>query len=158
LERVLLELETVEVGAVRPYPGNPRVPTKRSDAALERMVAKVGFMDPIVTNEELVVIAGEARLRVAKRLGYATVQVIRLRGLSAEDEKALRVAHNRIGELSKWSKEKLASELKDLLASEYEIELTGFEVIEIDQIWRRTGSGGSQRQLRVETGRSDRGA
>src|SRR5205823_2181734 len=47
---------------------------------------------------------------------------------------ALRIADNRLGERSTWSKDLLAKELKDLVDMEFDVELTGFDAIEIDGI------------------------
>jgi DNA modification methylase len=70
----------------------------------------------------------------AQRLGMDTVPTCRLSHLSEADKRAYILADNKLAEKAGWDKELLAIELQGLLDLDFEIELTGFEMPEIDLI------------------------
>jgi len=71
----------------------------------------MGWRQPIVIDEDGVVIVGHGRLRAAVQLGLDEVPVHVARGLAPEKVRALRLADNRVGELSSWDDASLMSEL-----------------------------------------------
>lgn len=101
---------------------------------LSRSISETGFFNPILVDETNGIIAGHARLDAAKRLGMPEVPTISLPGLSADQKKALRIADNRLAEDATWNDELLALELSDLVAADFDLELTGFDTIDIDRI------------------------
>ena len=70
----------------------------------------------------------------ARKLGMAEAPVIVLDYLSASQRRALVIADNRLAELAGWDRHLLAIELKELIELDlgFEIEITGFEMGEID--------------------------
>ena len=60
--------------------------------------------------------------------------VIPLEHLIYADRKAYIIADNRIAEEAEWSKATLKSELSGLAELGYELEMTGFDSLEIDTI------------------------
>ena len=57
-----------------PYARNPRSNAAAIDA-VKASIAEFGFRQPIVVDEQMVVIVGHTRLAAAKALGLATVPV-----------------------------------------------------------------------------------
>lgn len=102
-------MELVQVDRIAPYANNPRNPSR--DKHLTASIRTFGFASPILTDPDLEIIAGHARLEAAKRLGLKDVPVIRLWGLTDDDEMALRIADNRIAELGGWTLERLQVDL-----------------------------------------------
>ena len=67
-----LTVESVPLAEVIPYARNPR----KNDAAVAKVAASIkefGFRQPIVVDDEMVVIAGHTRLEAARQLGLADV-------------------------------------------------------------------------------------
>jgi DNA modification methylase len=93
-----------------------------------------GFNNPVLIDNDDMVVAGHGRLEAAKLLGLAEVPTILLEHLSAAQKKAYIIADNRLAELAGWDNDILAIELENLLAVDldFEITATGFEVAEID--------------------------
>ena len=58
----------------------------------------------------------------------------RLSHLSEADKRAYILADNRLAERAGWDRELLAIELQGLIDLDFEVELTGFEMPEIDTI------------------------
>jgi DNA modification methylase len=129
-------IEHLPITAVAAYERNPRDHDDRQIKKLAGIIRTVGFLVPIIIDHAGTIIAGHGRLAAAKELGLRTVPVIRAGHLSPHQVQAVRVADNRIGELSSWNRTALALELKDLVAAieiDPEIlDLTAFETAEID--------------------------
>jgi DNA modification methylase len=129
-------IEQIQLGALRPYEGNPRLHNDRQIQKLVALVRAVGFLVPIIIDENGIIIAGHGRYLAAKAIGLMTVPVIRASHLTPAQVKAFRLADNRIAELSETDPRALAYELKELGAFEIEdpdiLELTAYETAEID--------------------------
>ena len=128
------QVEYVPIEVLSPYRGHARKHPKRQLKALERGIAAFGFIVPVLVGEDGEVVAGHARVLVAKQLGYTKVPVIRLPHLSPAQIRAFRLADNKLAELSEWDGEKLALELRDLIEIDFDVDLTGFEAAEVDLI------------------------
>jgi DNA modification methylase len=136
-----MKIELRKPSEIKPYPGNPRV----NDSAVEavaRSLNEFGFRQPIVVDEEGVVIVGHTRLKAAEKLGLAEVPVHVAKGLTAEQIKAYRLADNKTSELSEWDYELLAMELTGLQEMDYDLELLGFSKDELVEIMAPDGTEG----------------
>lgn len=104
---------------IKPYENNPR----RNDAAVDAVAASIrdfGFQQPIVIDEQGVILAGHTRYRAAKKLGLKAVPVIVAEGLSEAQKIAYRIADNKTAELAKWDFSKLDEEIQKIDFSELE--------------------------------------
>ena len=127
-----LSVEYLAITALTPDPRNARQHPQRQLARLKAVINELGFNNPILVDERLSVIAGHARLEVAKALGMERVPCLRLNHLSEAQKTALAIADNKLGDMSHFDPELLAKQLADLCAVDFAIELTGFETAEVD--------------------------
>jgi hypothetical protein len=83
---------------------------------------------------DLNVVAGHGRLLACRELGWTEVPTLRLDHLTAAQARAFMIADNRLTEIAAWDDRLLAQQLKDLclLGLDFSIEVTGFEIGEID--------------------------
>jgi DNA modification methylase len=94
-----------------------------------------GFVNPVLVDEEAVLIAGHGRLMAAKKLDLSSIPVIVLQGLSDMQKRQLAIADNAIAANSGWDLEKLALELSDFVVlDDFEPLSIGFEPAEIDRL------------------------
>ncbi len=132
------EIQQIPVGKLRPNPANIRTHPKKQIAALARLIDQIGFVVPVVVDEQLIIQAGHARIEAAKTLGMKTVPVVILSGLSNAERRAYLLADNKLAERAGYDRQALALELRELTPLLEEtgltIELTGFEPAEIDSI------------------------
>lgn len=129
-----MEIKELPLKELKPAAYNPRKKLKKGDKEYEKIkqsLLKFGYVDPIIVNEDLTVIGGHQRLTVLKDLDYETAKCVIVK-LSKEDEKALNIALNKI--TGQWDDALLADLLLDLQESDFNLELTGFEPPEIDNI------------------------
>ena len=133
-ERLLERIEYVPIDTLNPYTNNPRKHSKRQEKMLDRSLAEFGIVLPILVYTDNTVIAGEAVLESARRLGFSIVPVAPISHLTHAEIKALRIALNRLTELSEWDAEKLALEFQGLIEIDFDPTLSGFEMGEIDLV------------------------
>lgn len=125
------QIEMWALDRIKPYPRNAR---KRTPAAIEKLAASIrefGFVQPIVVDEDGVIIIGHGRLEAALYLKLDAAPVLIATNLTPAQVKALRLADNRIHEESEWDKDLLGPELLDLKLIGIDLDLTGFEMDEI---------------------------
>ena len=78
------------------------------------------------------IVAGHGRVAAAKLLGIETVPAVRLSHLSEAERRAYVIADNKLALNAGWDREMLAIELQGLVDLDFEIELTGFSLAEVD--------------------------
>jgi ParB-like chromosome segregation protein Spo0J len=120
---MLVEIRAIT--SIRPYENNPRV----NDAGVDAVAASIkafGFRQPIVVDEQGVIIVGHTRYKAALKLGLKIVPVHVAVGLSPAQAKAYRIADNQTATLSQWDDDRLPLELAELQSMGFDLELTGF--------------------------------
>ena len=124
------------IGDLKPDPRNARTHPKRQIEQLRASILQFGFTNPILVDEEGVLIAGHGRLRAAKDIGLPKVPVIEIGCLSEAEKKALRLADNKIALNAGWDLEVLKLELAEIsvLDVDFDLSLTGFASGEIDVV------------------------
>jgi DNA modification methylase len=131
-----MQIEMRPIGSIRPYEHNPRV----NDAAVDAVAASIrefGFRQPIVVDEDGVIIVGHTRYKAALKLGLEEVPVHVAVGLTPAQAKAYRLADNQTATLSQWDDDKLPLELAQLQQMDFDLNLTGFSA---DELMRLLGS------------------
>jgi hypothetical protein len=125
-----MNIDIVDTDAVIAYARNPR---RNSDAVdiVASSLKEFGWRQPIVVDEEMVVLAGHTRLQAAKKLGMGKVPVHIAKGLTNEQAKAYRLADNRVNEYAEWDMPLLGSELRELDDLNFDLDLTGFNNLEL---------------------------
>jgi ParB-like chromosome segregation protein Spo0J len=109
-----LIVEEIALGQLRPYERNART---HSPAQVEQVAASVrefGWTNPLLIDEDGLIIAGHGRLAAAKLLGLAAVPCIRLLGLTDTQKRALAIADNKLALNAGWDEGLLAAELQSL--------------------------------------------
>src|SRR6201982_1246279 len=127
-----MKIEDIHVRDLRPYPNNARTHSKKQIRQIANSIEKFGFCNPVLIDDARQIIAGHGRVEAAKLLGIAARPTCRLSHLSEADKRAYILADNKLAENAGWDKQLLAIELQGLIDLNVEIELTGFEMPEID--------------------------
>jgi DNA modification methylase len=128
------EIEHVLVSKLKSHERNARTHSPKQLRQIARSIDRFGFVNPILIDESGRIICGHGRVGGAKLLGMTTVPAVRLEHLSKEELRAYALTDNKLAENAGWSKEILAIEFQGLLDLDFDIELTGFELPEIEMI------------------------
>src|SRR5690606_8025044 len=89
---------------------------------------------PVLIGEDDQIIAGHGRVAAARLLGLDQVPTLALAHLTPAERRAYVLADNKIAANAGWDRDLLAIELQGLIDMEFDLELTGFELAEIDLI------------------------
>lgn len=127
------KIEVLTLAALKPARRNARTHSKRQLKQISASIDQWGFTNPVLIDEENVIVAGHGRVAAAKQLGLTEVPCIRLANMTDADKRAYAIADNVIATKSGWDKETLAIELGELVALNFDVSLTGLELPEIDQ-------------------------
>jgi len=122
-----LKIVEKRLDEIRPYENNPR----RNDEAVQYVAESIrqfGWKQPIVVDQDGVIIAGHTRYKAACRLGLEKVPCLIAEDLTPEQVKAYRLADNKVSEISDWDFDALAVELDAL-----EIDMTVFSFSAADE-------------------------
>jgi ParB-like chromosome segregation protein Spo0J len=126
----------IAVADLVPYEKNAK---KHSDEQIEKLsalIGKYGWTSPIVTDKNLVIIAGHGRRLAALNIGLEKVPVIIRDDLSEVDAMALRLADNRVA------------------STEYDLELEQLEmadIIDMDEAFDLTMLGYTEHEANFAT-------
>ena len=128
-----MQVKTVKISELRPHPKNPRV---HPDSAIEKLVRSIkefGWTNPILVSADGYILAGHARLKAAEKAGIEEVPVIYL-PLEGAKAEAYLIADNRLQDETDWDLPKLKDLLLELDTGEFDLELTGFDMDEIEDL------------------------
>ena len=120
-----MQVKLRNINELSPYEQNPRI----NDAAVDAVATSIkefGFRQPIVVDEEDVIIVGHTRWKAAQKLGLKKVPVHVATDLTPAQVKAYRLADNKSAEFAEWDMELLPIELADLQTMDFDLDLTGF--------------------------------
>ena len=127
-------LEYIDVNDLKFYERNTRTHSDEQVAQVAESIKEFGFTNPVLIDEDNVLIAGHGRTTAAKLLGLKEVPAIRLVGLSEAQRKALRIADNQLALNAGWDEELLKIELAELQEEDFNLDLLGFSLDELDAI------------------------
>jgi ParB-like chromosome segregation protein Spo0J len=126
-----MQIESWPIGKFIEYENNPR----KNDHAIEQIAAafkNFGFRVPVIAKSSGEVIDGHLRLKAARHIGLTDIPVILADDLTDIQIKAFRISVNRMAELADWDDELLALEFLKLKELDFDLELTGFRLDEIE--------------------------
>lgn len=129
-----MKLEIWQIGRLKPYERNPRLNDGAAIDAVAASIREFGFRQPIVVDEDGVIIVGHTRWKAAQRLDLAKVPVHVATDLSPEQAKAYRLADNKTNELAEWDNTLLPLELTELLNANFDLSMLGFSKDELSEL------------------------
>jgi DNA modification methylase len=127
------EYTTKSLVDLKPHPKNPR---KHPDTLIKKLVSSIetyGFTSPVLVDGDNRILAGHARCKAAEKMGLAEVPCITL-PLTGAAADAYVVVDNKLNELSEWDESLLADLISDIDGAGFDVELTGFDIDEIDAL------------------------
>src|SRR5947209_1078268 len=129
-----LQITYRNVAELKPYQRNARTHSRKQIKQIAQSIERFGFNNPVLIDDNDQVIAGHGRAEAAKLLKLTQVPTVRLSHLGPAEKRAYILADNRLAEKAGWDREVLAIELQGLIDLDFDIELTGFDVGDVDVI------------------------
>ncbi len=106
----MIKLDRRKCADLKPYENNARINDKAIDA-VANSIRDFGMNNPILIDENNIVVAGHARLKALEKLHIEETPVLVLSDLSEDKIKAFRIADNSTAQLAEWDLQKLQAEL-----------------------------------------------
>jgi len=128
------EIKYLLIDELTPYSRNPRTHSEEQIAQIAASIREFGFTNPILIDSKQGIIAGHGRLAAAKELGLEKVPCIDLSHLTDEQKRVYLITDNKITLNGGWNDELLRLELTDLKELGANLELTGFDAMELADI------------------------
>jgi hypothetical protein len=122
-----METQTASTGSLIPYERNNRQHSQQQVDRIANSIAEFGFNQPIVVDENNIVLVGHGRLEAAKKLGLAEVPIVRKAGLTETQKKAYRILDNKLQNDSTWDAESLELELSQLKEESFDFASWGLD-------------------------------
>ena len=117
---------------LKPYKKNAKKHPKTQVEQIANSIKEFGFTQPVLIDKDNNVVAGHGRVLGAKKAGLTEVPTLCLDDLTEEQIKAYRLADNKLNE-SDWDIELLQKEAEELLKSDVDMSLFGFDSVLSDE-------------------------
>lgn len=127
-----MQVVDTEISKIVPYENNPRAHSEEQINRIASSIAEFGFNQPIVVDENNIVLVGHGRLEAAKKIGRTQVPTIRLSNLTEAQKKAYRIIDNKLQNDSTWQMEDLNLELSTLEELGFDLDLYGLDDLKIE--------------------------
>jgi DNA modification methylase len=129
------QVEMVPIEALKGYDRNARSHPASQVQVLANIVRERGWTNPLLIDDDDVIVAGHGRIEVARKLKMTEVPCVRLSGLTPEQIREVRISDNQTALLSGWDDVLLKLELGELQGLGIDLSLTGFSSLELTGIF-----------------------
>ena len=129
------------ISQILPYPQNARTHNPQQIQAIAASIREFGFTNPLLVDENNILIAGHGRLAAAQQLSMTCLPAVVIAGLSETQRQALRLADNRLALSAGWDDDLLRAELLHLRDADFDLGLTGFGADELAAIFADEAAG-----------------
>lgn len=125
-------LQMIEIDKLIPYANNARTHSDDQIKKIQSSLREFGFVNPVLIDKEYGIIAGHGRVEAAKRENIKEVPCVMVEYLTPAQKKAYILADNRLAEDAEWNMDLVKLELQELQDLDFDLDLTGFDMDEID--------------------------
>lgn len=138
------QMELVPTDRLIPYVNNARTHSAEQVNKLRASLREFGFINPVIVDRDLNVIAGHGRILAAKEEKIPEVPCVYVDYLTEAQKKAYILADNRMAMDAGWDEELLRVEIEALQAEAFDVSLTGFDEKEITDLFKDTDGTGAE--------------
>jgi len=117
-----------------PYVRNARTHSKEQILQLRASLREFGFVNPIIVDKDLNIIAGHGRILAAKEEGITAVPCVFAEHLTEAQKRAYIIADNRLALNAGWDAEMLSVEIADLQGADFDVSILGFDNAELNKL------------------------
>ena len=128
-----MKVQEIDISLIKPYKNNPREIPQESIQKVVKSIREYGNNQPIVIDQDNVIVVGHTRWKALKLLGRKKAFIIK-KEFEKGKAMAYRIMDNRSAEESKWDNKLLASELNILKDFNFDLDLTGFNLSELENL------------------------
>ena len=138
------QMELVPTDKLIPYVNNARTHSAEQVNKLRASLREFGFINPVIVDKDLNVIAGHGRILAAKEEKIPEIPCVYVDYLTEAQKKAYILADNRMAMDAGWDEELLRVEIEALQAEAFDVSLTGFDEKEISDLFEDSDGTGAE--------------
>lgn len=131
-----LKIEYVDINTLKEYEKNAKLHPQEQIEQIKKSIQEFNMIDPIGVWKDNSIIEGNGRYKACMQLGIKEVPIIRLDHLTDEERKSYIIAHNKLTMNSDFDIDILKTELENLKELDFDLELTGFNIDELDELFK----------------------
>lgn len=125
----------VDINQLIPNARNARTHSQEQILQLRASLREFGFVNPVIVDKDLNIIAGHGRVLAAKAEGVTEIPCVFVEHLTAAQKRAYILADNKLALNAGWDEELLTLEFSELKDLGFDLELTGFGPDEINKLF-----------------------
>ena len=129
-----MKIKQTPLAKIKPYAQNAKEHPQSQIDQIINSIKEFGFNDPIAIDEEGIIIEGHGRLLAAEQLNMEEVPTITLSHLNEQQKRAYIIAHNKLTLNTGFDMDVLLKELTNLYENGFDLLLTGFDELELDEL------------------------
>ena len=130
-----MQIEKISLDQLKPYKRNAKKHTAEQIEQIKNSIVAFGNNDPLgIAGKDNEIIEGHGRYLALKELGFKEAYCIRLDHLTEKERKAYAIAHNKLTMNTGFDNEVLRLEFEELQDIDFDLELTGFEEWEYENL------------------------
>ncbi len=127
-----LKIEKIKIDEIKEYENNSKIHTSEQIQKIKYSISKFGYLQPILIDENNMILAGHGRYRALKELKYKEIPVIRHEHLTDTEKTAFSIADNSITMMTGFDEDLLKFQLNELEIDDFETDLLGLDELGID--------------------------
>ena len=127
-----LKIEKIKIDEIKEYENNSKTHTSEQIQKIKYSISKFGYLQPILIDENNMILAGHGRYRALKELKYKEIPVIRHEHLIDTEKTAFSIADNSITMMTGFDEDLLKFQLNELEIEGFDTDLLGLDELGID--------------------------
>jgi hypothetical protein len=127
-------VELIAIKDIKPYGLNNKNHPPEQLRILMNMITEFGFTDPIVIDENNVIICGHGRVLACQELKFTKIPAYKVTDWTDAQKKAFRIGHNKVADLGDYNIDNIRFDLQELRDLEFDMDLTAISSTDIDRI------------------------
>lgn len=136
-----MQITEINIEKILPYARNSRTHSDEQVAQIAASIKEFGFLNPVLIDDDLQIIAGHGRVLAARKLELKKVPCIKLSHLTDTQKRAYIIADNKLALNAGWDLEMLKVEIQELMETDIDLKITGFADIELSNLMLDKESG-----------------
>lgn len=130
-----MEIVYKKIDDLIPYINNARTHDEEQIKQICASINEYGWTNPVLIDEKGMIIAGHGRVEAGKRLDIKEIPCIVLSHLTEKQKKGYVIADNKMALNAGWNEDLLKLELDNLKELDFDLELTGFSIDELNDLF-----------------------
>lgn len=128
-ETIPFSLQLIALDSVVESPRNAKQHTAKQIAEIIASIKEYGFRDPIAVDQNLEIVEGHGRVKAMRAMGLQKIPALVFNDMTPDQIRAYRIIHNQLTLSTGFDMALLATELRDISTSGFDLNLTGFSIL-----------------------------